>query len=483
MLVCFVFSLTTIVFAYLLYLRSRELNELRQYLAILENDLLQKQIKLEEPVQHSKMHNGFLSENGVDVLTGLPSLQVFADRAQQYFYHSKRFGKSVGIVLLDIRSFAEINAELGTENADVLLTEIVKRLNHSIRQIDTVSRYKADVFILLLPELVQPEAAAYVAQRLLGALERPLTINAVEVSIKTSIGIAVYSLDGENLNALIEHADTALQETKASRDSSYHFYSPELQKISQREAQISHYLQTQDISKKIINYCLPQVNVATNQTTGIKMLAYLEGETLGLLTQEDYQKIAEREHKMLMITECLMLAGIAQLASWEKQNFRPQRLAFAVTAQLIQQKEFVHCVAEVIRKTGIDPGRLAFEMDADSVNDYVSKLQESFAGLKNLGVKLSVGVSALGQLAIQKITRLPISYLKIDQRLLKNLSLNAENEVIVIALHDLSRNMGLEMVVEGVDNEKQKDVLKKLGFDIMQGSLFGAPKAMQLYVV
>jgi diguanylate cyclase (GGDEF)-like protein len=482
LLLYFVLCLATAFFAYLLYLRNHELNELRKYIANVENDLLQKQIKMEESSKYNQMSQT-LPRNILDSVTGLPSYDIFIDRAQQIIYHTKRFGKSAGIVFLEMHAFASILDDLGADKNDLVLNTIAERLSGSIRQIDTVSRYKDDSFIFLLPELVQPEAAAHVAQRILAKFKTPFMIDNIPIHVNANIGIAVFPADGDNVDALIGHAQAALEEAKSSTHNQYYFYSTDIQQVVERQSLISSSLLNLNITDNISSYCLPQMNVTTHQIESIKFLAYINFQDLGLLKQEDYQVIAEREHKMIGILEWLMLNAIAQYAEWKKQGLASIRLAFDVTTQQIQHEDFQQCVLNVLAKTNFDPSLLAFEMAADSFADNADSLQHSCITLKNMGVKLSVGVFALGHLAIQKITQLPLNYLKLDKRVIKNLSLHSENENILVALHELSESMGLEMVVEGVDDVKQKETLEKLGFHIMQGKLFGEPQATELFVI
>jgi diguanylate cyclase (GGDEF)-like protein len=410
-LLCFMLCLLVLVLAYLLYLRTHELSELRKYSATLEADLLQKQIKSEESAQYSLHHQDNVLQNSIDIITNLPSPQIFDDRVKQAYHLSKRLGKDFGILLLDIEDFDALNHELGFENANQLLTEIAKRLHSCIRHIDTVSRLKNDIFIFLLPQLAQPQDAAYVAQRLLEKISSPFTVDNKQVTIEASIGIAVFPVDSDNLSTLMDQANNALQQAKLSREHGYYFASVELQKINDRNLQISRCLNSPNIMEKIVSYCLPQMNILTNQIVGIKILAYINDPELGLLAQEDYQKIAERENKMLMILEHLITRVIAQYATWKQQGLNSSRLEISVGSKQLQHKDFYQCISNILKKTDFDPQLLAFEISADSFVENAISLQESFLKLNTLGVQLSIGVFDLGHLALQKITRLPIRYL------------------------------------------------------------------------
>lgn len=478
----YVLCIVTVVLASLLYLRYRELNDLHKYVAKLESDLLQKHSQSEEITQSDKDIPAFAFPKTVDPVTGLPSLHVFEDRAQQTFFQGKRFGKPFGIILLDIQGFSLINKELGFEKANLLLNEISKKLDASTRKIDTVSRYRDDVFIILLPQLTQPETAAYVAQRLLAELQEPFYIDEKLITIKASLGIAICPDDGDNLNILLERANSALQQAKSSHESQYYFYSADLQKIGQRELQMSGCLNSENLTENLVCYCLPQVNVITNHIVGVKLTAYINDPILGLLTQDDYQGIAERENKMIVIVEWLIKQAVVHFTEWQRQGLKPDRVVISVSARQIQHEDFVESVAKVLAKTAFDPTLIAFEVSAESFANSIVTLQGSFLRLKHIGVQLAVGVFDLGDLAMQKITQLPITYLKLDQAILKNMSSHPENEIILATLKNLSKNMGLFMVVEGVDDEKQKIMLRNLGFEIMQGKCFGEPQEIQFFM-
>jgi diguanylate cyclase (GGDEF)-like protein len=481
-LISFVLAILTATFAYLFYKRNVDFKELRKYAEFLEGDLLQKQIKLEEAAQNNKMGEATALLDTVDYVTGLPGRQIFEDRALQTINMSKRFGKPAGILFVDIKDFSQWNEKLGVEKANLLLSEVAQRLSICVRQIDTVTRYKADLFVILLPQLVQPEMAAYAAQRMIAKFKEPFVIDDATMHVEANIGISVFPVDGESLNDLFAHAEQALQRSKGETEQRYVFNDPALQAISDRENKIIAILRRPDLLNKLIIYCVPQVNSVDNKIIGIKVIPYIQDIDLGLLTYDDYARLAEKENKLSVILSWLILEAIQQFQKWNALGLKPERLAINVSAKQIQNSEFITTVSTILADTHFDPKHLAFEVTAENFTENASSLHESFSNLDKLGVQLSIGVFALGHLAIQKITQLPVHYLKIDPRLIQTLSTYAENEMILGALMDLARNMGLEAIAEGVDEEKQKNLLRKLGFKVMQGKLFGAPQPMQFFL-
>ncbi|MDR3477234.1 MAG: EAL domain-containing protein [Gammaproteobacteria bacterium] len=482
MLISLILTILTATFAYLYYIKNTHLKELRKYTEFLENDLLQKQIKLEEATQNNKMGEATALLDTVDYVTGLPGRQIFEDRAIQTINMSKRFGKPAGILFVDIKDFSAWNDKLGTEKANLLLNEVAQRLSVCVRQIDTVTRYKADLFVILLPQLVQPEMAAYAAQRMLAKFKEPFVIEEMALHVEANIGISVFPVDGETLTELLTHAERALDRSKAETEQQYLFNDPNLQAITERENKIVNILRRPDLLNKLIVYCVPQVNASDNRIIGIKAIPYIQDIELGLLTYDDYARLAEKENKLFDILAWLISRAIVQFQKWNVLGLKPERLAIDVSAKQIQNPDFMTTISNILAETHFNPKHLAFEVTAENFTENAASLHESFANLDQLGVQLSIGVFALGHLAIQKITQLPVHYLKIDPRLIQTLSTYAENEMILGALMDLAHNMGLEAIAEGVDEEKQKNLLRKLGFKVMQGKLFGEPQPMQFFL-
>ncbi|MDR3491410.1 MAG: GGDEF and EAL domain-containing protein [Gammaproteobacteria bacterium] len=481
MLLYFILIVLTITFGYLFFIRNNELKELQKYAATLENDLLHQQIKFEEVSQQSGLNSQISFDVTADALTGLPSPQVFEDRALQTFHLSKRFGKIFGILSLEVSDIDEIKDKLGEESTNKLFKEITSRLKGSIRLIDTISRQN-NTFILLLAQLTEPEAASYVANRILSVIDKPFIIDNNTFSIKMNIGVSIYPIDGDNVSTLMENAHKALEKSKSTTAHSFYFHNEDIQDKSNRVSQIASIFHKADFLNQIVVYCIPQVNSTNDKVEGVKVLPYLQDSELGLLAFDEFNKISERENKNLLIFEYVLHKAIIQFKHWQVEGISPQRLAINVSGKLIQDETFISKLIYLLEETGFQPNFLALEIAADNFAENATSLQNAFLKISDLGVQTSIGIFSLGHLVLQKVTQLPINYLKVDDRLISSLTTYTNNENTLSMLMELSKTMGTKIIAEGVDDEKQKVILQKIGFEVMEGKLFGIPKPIESFM-
>ena len=228
--------LSIILLGYALFSNVRHLSQLKEKHATTE-------IALAKSVEQEHVLNAELAdmkhkiERNImsDLLTGLPGWQIFEDRLKQTLKQSKRHNLTFAILFLDLDDFKIINDVLGLEAGDELLKEVAQRLQGSVRQMDTVSRFTGDEFVFILPQVSKPETSAYVAQRLLNAIAQPFRIRDQELFITASAGIATYPNDGEEISMLLQNAESALHQAKAHGDNNYQFYRREMHMISRRE--------------------------------------------------------------------------------------------------------------------------------------------------------------------------------------------------------------------------------------------------------
>jgi diguanylate cyclase (GGDEF)-like protein len=490
-LISFIFGIIALILGYLCSVSNSELKELQKYAATLENDLLQQQIKFEEVSQQSQHdHINSLgsqlsvsdSELTADPLTNLPSIVVFEDRMLQTLNLSKRFGRTFGLLLLEVTGLNELSEKISEEDSHKLFKELAHSLSGTIRKIDTVSRSKNNIFLFLLPQLTQPETAAFVVNRLLKSLEKPIMLNDQLINLELNFGISIFPNDGDTVSAMLDNANQALEQSKSTSGNSFRFHNKDIQEKSNRMNELSQLFQKPLFLNEFLVYSESQMNTKTAQIEGVKIWPFLQDSKYGLIRFDELQAIADRENKTSMIMIWLIEKLIAQYQLWSKRGFTPKRFCISISIRQIQNNEFLAQLQTLLKNTNFDPKLLAFEIDAKNFADNAASLQTAFTNLSDLGIQIAISVYSLGHLALQKITQLPISYLKVDSRLIKNLMNFADDERILAALLDLSRTMDLKIIVEGVDEEKQKMILKKIGFGIMEGKLFGLSKPLEFFM-
>lgn len=413
------------------------------------------------------------NEIRTDPLTGLPAREAVMDRLSQTLHQSRRFEKTFGVMLLDIQGLASINEQLGNEFGDKLIREVALRLKNMIRQIDTMSRYAGGMFIFLLPQLSLPETAAYVAQRLLDALVKPFRIDDKELIVHVAIGVAIFPGDGDNEQSLIKSAEEALKQAKESGENRYQFFRQELYALGQRELLMTAFFSQRNVTEHLTISYQPQINVVVNEIVNIQASPVATTEGLGTIHFREFSRISDKCNKTREIGIWVLKNAIQQFKNWSRTGFNPRNLTIPVTLKQLEQSEFINQISQVLQNLGFSPKQLILEIVDENVFANANIEEKIFSTLSQLGINIAISISTLGQFAVQRVTNLPINYLRLNSKLLERKGPQQENELILKMIIALANDMKIIVVAEEIENVQQKEIFHKLGCEIMQGTYFG----------
>lgn len=409
----------------------------------------------------------------VDSLTGLPSRESFDDRFLQVLNQSKRFEKSFGILLLDINEFHLINEAEGYEVGDKLLKAIANRLAKVVRQIDTMTRYMGDTFMFLLPQLAMPQTAAYVAQRLLDSIVLPFIIDEKNIHISASIGIGIYPMDGADAKMLISNALKALQEAKSSGINRYQFHHKEIHALSKIELQMNAYFSNEDVVQKLQIQYQPYVRTKTTEIFCIQASAFFEIADCGLVNIAQFSRVADKYGNLVEIGISLLSNSILQFQQWHKNGTKPESLLISLTTRLIENPQFINQLPQILQAANMNPNQIIFELCDENLNIQSETLEKSLSMIHEMGIQISISLFALGHLALQKITKIPVDYLKIDSKIIQEKKSTRDYESILHMIVTLANDMHIVILADGVDTQERKEFLEAMNCEIMQGKLFG----------
>lgn len=410
-----------------------------------------------------------------DSLSGLPGRQMFEDRLKQVFNQSKRNQLNFAVMFVDIDGFKVVNEALGHDVGDELLTEIAIRFKNTIRTVDTISRFAGDEFVLILSQLSKPETAGYVAQRLLDAVSQPFKVRDQELFITASIGIAIYPTDGDDPKLLLQNADNAMHQAKARGRNMYQFFHSDMHTLSKRELMLTSSLQQPEIFRDFVLFYQPIFNVETKQVVCMQGLLFWQHPDFGLMPMQDFLKLAEDNGKILDVGDWLLNNALLQFSKWETNELQANAIAIQVSPRQLENPRFAYKLSQSIQEMNLDPGHLILEISENSLPMKLDLLEKMFNMLKHVGVQIAIKDFGTGQLSLQYLKRFSIDYLKIAGSLIKDMTVNKDNEAIVKMIIALGQSSQMKVIAEGVETQKQKELLKALGCNIMQGSFFSAP--------
>lgn len=420
----------------------------------------------------NKIANEPINPEMMDSLSGLPGRRVFEDRIQQSINHSTREKALFAVVCVDIDNFKSIN-ELGKDIGDKVLRELGSRLQMSVRQVDTVTRYVGSCYYLLLPHLTRAETAIYVAQRIQDNLLQTFKIDGHDVTVTVSIGIAIYPIDGGDTTSLIENAAHAMRLAKQQGKNRYQFCQNDLQNLGQRELTLAHLIRTPEFFTQLQVQYKPYFNAETNKVVYVQAIPHLRDPKFGMIPFLQFANITENAGKMLELNKWLLRQSLAQCVAWKNDNFQPEYLAIPVSLRQLENAHFVYALNDLLNEVKEISVKLVLDIYDDKMPQNPIFIENLFHSLNKTGIKVTVGVIALGHFAMQKINKIPLSYLKIDSKLVEGAVAFKDKEFILNQIITLAQDENIIVIAEGIDNESQKIRLKKLGCEIMEGKAFG----------
>jgi diguanylate cyclase (GGDEF)-like protein len=414
--------------------------------------------------------------NGQDVLrdplTNLIGERGFDDRYSQLLHQSERFNHSFAILILNIDNFRTINQNSSHETGDKILIELAKRLKQTIRQVDTMSRFAGDVFLFLLPNLTTPETVVYAAQRLLDATQMPLLIDNKDFQVTSCIGIAVYPYDGKDKETLLAHAKSALQKAKKSGKNLFQFYQEETQALGERELNLKSSIMSEDFLTNLGLDFQPYFNTLTNEVVCLQTIAYLNHPELGRVPFSDFARIAQNSEKMPELYEWMMRNAILHYKNLANNAEKPKQLLMTFTLKQMEKSMVIDKIIAITKEANISPEEIILDVTDDIDGADFELLKKSFTILKENQFHIAIGILVLGHFALKKIINLPINYLKVDDKLIKDITIYSESHNILERILSLANNLNIGVITEGVDQEEQKKILESLGCYVMQGKFF-----------
>ncbi len=410
-----------------------------------------------------------------DALTGMPNRMLYNDRLSLALASAQRTREMLAVLFLDLDRFKDINDAMGHSIGDQLLKTVAGRLTDSVRKEDTVTRLGSDEFTLLLPGMVQTEDAAGIAQKILEAVKKPLTLSGHEFNITASIGIAIYPSDGEGAETMLKNASTAMYHAKEQGRNNYQFFTPALHTRTveqmKRESSLHHALEREEF----IVYYQPVVDVKTGRIVSSEALLRWQCPECGLVNPAEFIGIAERTGLIVPIGEWVLRAACAQNKALQDAGLPPLMVAVNLSARQFQQKNLVEMVEQALKDTGMDPRFLDLEVTESTAMKNVEAANYMMKRLVGLGVHLVIDDLGTGYSSLSYLKTFPIHALKIDRSFMQDVVTDPNDAAIVTAIISMSKGLKLKVVAEGVETTAQLEFLRSLGCDEAQGYLFGKP--------
>jgi diguanylate cyclase (GGDEF)-like protein/PAS domain S-box-containing protein len=415
-----------------------------------------------------------------DPLTGLPNRLRLGERVDQAIQAAEQRGGGFALIFLDLDRFKAINDSLGHVFGDRVLVEVAHRLRACLRQGDTLCRLGGDEFVVHL-DLSDAPAAESMAQRMLEAVGRVVSIDGINFTLSCSVGIALHPDNGRSLDELVQCADTAMHEVKLRGRNHWRFYQPRMNaNLLDRLRMDSSMREGLGRGEFLLHY-QPKVGLSDGRVRGCEALVRWHTPEQGLVSPGAFITVAEESGFILQLGRWVLGEAVRQAAAWARTG-RACQVAVNVSALQFQQADFVDTVAQCLRQHALPAGLLELELtESILVNDEGEALNRLQA-LHDMGVALALDDFGTGYSSLAYLRRFPLDTLKIDRSFIIAAHRQERDAAIVAAIVQMGHALGLKIVAEGVEYPEQKDLLHQLGCDLLQGFLFSQGLTAEAFI-
>ena len=422
---------------------------------------------LEDQLRHQAFH---------DPLTGLPNRSLFEDRVRHSVARTRRHGRGMAVLFVDLDDFKTVNDSLGHAAGDELLRQVAQRLNSWVRTSDTVARLGGDEFAVLVEEPEHPEEAQVIAQRINTGMEQPCVIDGHELFVGASVGIAP-SESGSTSEELMRNADTAMYAAKAGGKGRSAVFQPTMHMEVQRRLMLSGDLRRAlDNGELFVEY-QPLVDLSSGRILGAEALARWNHPNLGRVAPGDFIPVAEETGLIVPLGGWVLMQACQQAADWHARSDQdPIYVSVNVSPRQFRQSgTVVEQVRAATSASGIEPSLLVLEITESVLMQDRESVRGELAALQELGVRVAIDDFGTGYSALTYLRDFPIDMVKMDQSFVNDLSAGRGDQALVRSVVELGEALDMEIVAEGIERQDQLDHLSEMRCSIGQGYYFARP--------
>ncbi len=445
-----------------------DLNNLNEALEVKVKERTDRLVETINTMEHLAFH---------DVVTGLPNRRYIEKRLRQAIVNANpKNGKKIAFLLLDLDRFKQINDSLGHSYGDLLLKEVGRRLTDIKQPNELICRIGGDEFAVLLENVNQAKIDKKVGV-ILKVLREVYDIQGVDLHITPSIGVSIYPDHGENFEALLMKADTAMYKVKDSGKNHYMIYNESMDNESQLT--IENSLRKAIEREELELHYQPQFLLENGQLIGMEALLRWNTASHGYVPPSDFIPIAEETGLILPIGEWVLREACRQSVIWEKQGLTKIRIAVNISSLQFQQSNFVESVAKILAETEAKANNIELEITESVAIGFVENTISKLSHLKSMGFHIAMDDFGTGYSSLQYMSKLPIDRIKIDRSFISLLNTSNKNDSIVKLIVMMAKGLGFKVIAEGVETEQQKSFLKSIDCDEVQGYLMSRPLKLE----
>ena len=411
-----------------------------------------------------------------DTLTDLPNRRTLTERIESAIRACRQRHNMFAILFMDLDGFKTINDSLGHSVGDEVLKAFGQRLLHCVRGNDTVARLGGDEFVVLLENLASPDDARKMAESVLERMRNGMWNDGQPLEVMPSIGISLFPQDGDTVDLLLRHADAAMYEAKRGGRSTYRFFEEAMNEAATRTLQIQRALHDALAANYFSLHFQPKFRSHTGELVGAEALLRLNHPEFGLLPPIEFIPIAERSGQIVSIGYWVVRETCRQIRRWQLGDMSSIKVAINLSPRQLAQPDLVTAVLDILKSEHVPCTRIMFEITESVAMQDAPKTIEMIQKFHDHGFDIAIDDFGTGYSSLAYLQRFRVKQLKMDRFFTNGLDENGnEGSAIVSAVIALAHSLGMDVVAEGVETASQRDKLKTMRCDEMQGFLLGNP--------
>lgn len=401
-----------------------------------------------------------------DPLTALPNRTRLLNELAQRCSRTK---DELALIIVDLRSFRQINDTYGRATGDELLKQTAICLQHCMPQDALIARTAGDEFAVLLEFDHSRSMIEQRVSRFLATLRHGLNVETINVPVRASVGIAFAPEHGNTVSSLLKCADSACAHAKQLGNNTMVVYNSKQQLESKRRHQLEVALQQAIAKEELSLEYQPQVDIASNMTCGMEALLRWNSPEFGRVSPAEFIDIAEQSGIIKPIGSWVLQKSIADYQRLARFGMSPPTLSVNLSRKQFEGGKVVRDVARVLHKTGFDPACLCLEITETAIYRDSDSMKKMLHDLTRIGVKLAIDDFGVGYSSLLELRDFPISEIKIDRAFVMDVVSNSSSQDIIHAIVDIADSIGADVVAEGIENQQQLDMVAALGCHRVQG--------------
>lgn len=411
-----------------------------------------------------------------DELTGLPNRRLFRDRLDQEIKKARRNSAQVALLYIDLDNFKEINDTLGHAQGDNLLREAAQRIQGNLREVDTVARLGGDEFTVVLPYIKSNREVDIVAQKIIDSLAMPFELGSDLGYVSASMGITIFPFDGNENAALLQNADQAMYESKRLGKNRFSYYTPTMQEASLQRLQLSNELRLALQHNELEMYFQPIHCLASSELVKAEALIRWHRPAGKFVGPDVFINLAEEIGLIGEIGLFAFRSSVHQVRVWEEICQRPVSVAINLSPRQIsgRQTDFDSWLT-LLHEAGVPAKSITLEITEGTLLDDNPEVRSKISRLREAGCSVALDDFGTGYSSLSYLKKMDVDFLKVDKSFIRDLALDKDDFALVEAIIVMAHKLGIQVIAEGVETAEQRDILKQIGCDFVQGYFYAKP--------